>query len=157
MMAITFGLLSATAWGAADFAGGLASRRTGAFRAVLIAEFVGLAIVVPIASMAGDTVPAATSWVRAALAGALGTLGLLLLYHALATGTMSIAAPVSALMAAILPVVVGSLSEGVPGGFTLMGFAMALMAIWFVSQNDGAPRQHRRAPCGQSSRRAGQA
>jgi drug/metabolite transporter (DMT)-like permease len=70
----------------------------------------------------------------------LGTLGLLLLYHALAVGTMSIAAPVSALMATILPVVIGSISEGVPGGFTIIAFGLALLAIWFISQDGRAPR-----------------
>ena len=80
------------------------------------------------------------SLMQAALAGALGSLGLVLLYHALATGSMSIAAPVSALTAAILPVVVGSFAEGLPGGLTLIGFAFALMAVWFVSQNQDGPR-----------------
>ncbi|MFH1185957.1 MAG: DMT family transporter [Chloroflexota bacterium] len=139
MLSIAFGLLSALVWGAADFTGGIASRKTGAFRVVLFGELVGLLMLVPVALAVGDTVPNAASWIQAAVAGALGTLGLLLLYHALAIGTMSIAAPVSALMAVILPVVVGSFTEGIPGGLTLMGFALALMAVWFVSQNQEGP------------------
>jgi drug/metabolite transporter (DMT)-like permease len=140
MIAVAFGLLSALAWGAADFTGGLASRKTGAFRVVLFGGIVGMTILVPAALTVGDTIPNVLSWMQAALAGALGTLGLLMLYHALAIGTMSIAAPVSALMATILPVVIGAFSEGVPGRFTSMGFGLALMAIWLVSQNESAPR-----------------
>lgn len=140
MLSISFGLLSALIWGAADFTGGIASRKTGAFRVVLFGEIVGMLVLVPIALALGDTIPDTQSWIRAAVAGALGTLGLLLLYHALATGTMSIAAPVSALMAAILPVVIGSLSEGIPTGTILIGFAFALMAVWLVSQNQQEPR-----------------
>lgn len=140
MLAISLGLMSALTWGAADFTGGIASRKTGAFRVVLFGELVGMLALVPVALAVSEAVPESMSWIQAALAGALGTLGLLLLYHSLATGTMSIAAPVSALMAAILPVVVGSFAEGVPGGTVLMGFVFALSAVWLVSQNEEGPR-----------------
>lgn len=140
MISVGFGLLSALIWGAADFTGGIASRKTGAFRVVLFGEFVGMLVLIPVALAVGEAIPDAKSWVQAAVAGTLGTLGLLLLYHSLATGTMSVAGPVSALMAAILPVVVGSFTEGIPSGLTLMGFALALLAVWFVSQNQAGPR-----------------
>lgn len=134
LISVIFGLTSALSWGAADFTGGLATRRVGAYRAVLFGESVGLLLLLPIAFRVDEPPPDAQSWILAALAGALGTLGLLLLYHALATGTMSIAAPVSALMTAVLPVVVGSFTEGFPGPLTFLGFGLALMAIWLISQ-----------------------
>jgi drug/metabolite transporter (DMT)-like permease len=137
MSNILLGLSSALSWGAADFTGGLVSRKTGAFRAALWGETVGLLLLVPAALASGEAVPDASSWIQAGLAGALGTLGLVLLYHAMATGTMSIAAPVSALMTAILPVVAGSLSEGFPGPLAFVGFAFALLAVWLVSQSEG--------------------
>ena len=140
MLSISFGLLSALLWGAGDFAGGIASRRTGAFRVVWLAEVVGLLVLIPAALTFEKTVPDALSWMQAALAGALGTLGLVLLYHAMATGSMSIAAPVSALTAGVLPVIIGSLSEGLPTGLVMMGFAFALMAVWLVSQDREGPR-----------------
>ena len=43
-MTIMFGLLSAIVWGGGDFAGGLASRRVGAWRAVFYAEIIGLGL-----------------------------------------------------------------------------------------------------------------
>ncbi len=140
MLSIAFGLLSAIVWGAGDFTGGIASRKTGAFRVVFFGEMVGILVLVIAALGIEKTLPNSISLMKAALAGALGSLGLVLLYHALAIGSMSIAAPVSALTAAILPVVVGSLTEGLPGGLTLMGFAFALMAVWFVSQDRDGPR-----------------
>jgi drug/metabolite transporter (DMT)-like permease len=140
MLSIFYGLMSALVWGAGDFAGGVASRKTGAFRVVLFGEVVGLLVLLPVALAFEKTLPDGVSIMQAALAGALGTLGLLLLYHALATGSMSIAAPVSALMAGLLPVIIGSLSEGIPGGLILMGFAFALMAVWLVSQDKEGPR-----------------
>jgi drug/metabolite transporter (DMT)-like permease len=140
MLSVFYGLMSALVWGAADFTGGMASRRAGAFRVVLFGEAIGTILLLPIAIAFGGNMLGSLKWMQAALAGALGSLGLLLLYHSLATGTMSIAAPVSALMAAILPVVVGSLTEGIPGGLTITGFAFALLAVWFVSQNSAEPR-----------------
>jgi drug/metabolite transporter (DMT)-like permease len=135
VVSVLFGLSSALAWGAADFAGGLASRKTGAYRAVFFGEAVGFSAFLPVAAGIGGPMPDARSLILAALAGSLGILGLLLLYHSLATGKMSVAAPVSALMAAILPVVVGSFSEGFPGALTFLGFGLALAAVWLVSQS----------------------
>jgi uncharacterized membrane protein len=139
-MSIVLGLISAVVWGAGDFTGGIASRKTGAFRVVFFGEIVGILILVIVALGSQESMPNSVAILKAALAGALGSLGLVLLYHALSTGSMSIAAPVSALAAGVLPVVVGSFTEGLPGGLTLMGFAFALMAIWFVSQNPEGPR-----------------
>jgi uncharacterized membrane protein len=62
---------------------------------------------------------------------------LLLLYRALAEGRMSIAAPVSALLAASLPVVVGIFMDGNPGVWVLFGFVLALAAVWLVSGGEG--------------------
>ena len=140
MLSVFYGLMSALAWGAGDFAGGVASRKTGAFRVVLFSEIVGLLVLAPAALIVGEALPDTMSWIQAALAGGLGCLGLLLLYHAMTTGMLSIAAPVSALTAAILPVVIGAFTEGIPGGPVIMGFAFALMAVWLVSQNQEGPR-----------------
>jgi drug/metabolite transporter (DMT)-like permease len=60
-----------------------------------------------------------------------------LLYSALASGQMSIAAPVSALVAATLPVLVGGFSEGLPDWGTLIGFGLALTAVWLISGGIG--------------------
>ena len=71
------------------------------------------------------------------LAGALGTIGLILLYHSMTLGLMSIATPVSALLAASLPVLVGIFKEGVPQILTVIGFGFALFAVWMISQGEG--------------------
>ena len=135
MIAITFGLISAIAWGAADFTGGLASRRTGAFQAVFYGEVVGLALILVVAFAAAQPIPALSVWVLAMVSGAVGTSGLLLLYHSMTKGLMSIATPVSALLAALIPVLVGSILENPPGVLVLLGFVFALGAIWLISQS----------------------
>lgn len=143
MLSILFGLSSALAWGAADFCGGLASRKARAYQAVLLGEAVGLAALLATAFLSGEAPIGWFEWLLCTLAGSLGVLGLLLLFKSMTKGQMSVAAPVSALMAAILPVIVGTLTEGFPGWLALAGFALALAAIWFISQPDGGPKSMR--------------
>jgi len=66
----------------------------------------------------------------------IGLSGLLLLYRALADGQMSVAAPVSALFAALIPVIFGFFSLGAPSLATLTGFGLAFLAVWLISQTD---------------------
>jgi drug/metabolite transporter (DMT)-like permease len=137
MLSVLYGLLAAISWGGGDFAGGLAARRTGPWRAVLYGEAIGLAILFVALYFNPEPLPDARVWFYAIVAGGLGTVGLLSLYAAMAQGKMSIAAPVSALLAAALPVAVGFFTEGLVDLLTFLGFAAALGAVWFVSQADG--------------------
>jgi drug/metabolite transporter (DMT)-like permease len=137
LLSILFSLGAALAWGAADFTGGLASRRTGAYRAVLYGEFFGLVFIVAAAFVIHQPLPGSSVLVLATAAGAIGTTGLLTLFRSVIHGKMSIAMPVSALLAAALPVLVGSLTEGFPGAITFLGFILALSAIWLISQEAG--------------------
>ncbi len=136
MLPILFGLAAALFWGAGDFSGGLASRKTGAYRTVLYGEAIGLILLSLFSFTAPQPLPDLTSWMYAILAGTLGTAGILLLYTAMIEGKMSIAAPVSALLAATVPVVVGIFTQGAPGLLTFLGFGFALSAVWLISQNE---------------------
>jgi uncharacterized membrane protein len=138
LLSILFGLSAALGWGAGDFTGGLASRKTGAYRAVFYSEVIGIVILFFIVGIAGEPVPSLNVWLISTIAGAVGTFGLLLLYQAMTTGLMSVAAPVSALLAAILPVLVGIFKEGSPKIPTILGFGFALFAIWMISQSAGS-------------------
>lgn len=140
MTPILFGLGSALSWGAADFSGGIASRKTGAYHTVLYAEVVGLILLLFPLLFVSPTLP---SWKALALglaAGMAGTSGLLLLYHSMTRGLMSIAASVSAVWAAILPVGVGMILEGLPHWPTFVGFGLALLAIGLISRGEGEVR-----------------
>jgi len=138
LLSILYGIASAVSWGAGDFAGGLSSRKVGAYRAVFYADFFGMFLLLAAYLIYPETLPAArVIWVSAT-GGMLGTTGLLILYYSLTKGLMSIAAPVSALFAAVLPVIVGSLTEGLPGPFQLLGFVLALGAVWLISQGNGS-------------------
>jgi len=135
LLSILLGLTSAITWGAGDFTGGLAARKTGAYRAVFYGEVFGLLLLFIVVIATPQPMPDVKSILLSIVAGALGTVGLMLLYSAMAQGKMSIAAPVSALLAAALPVIVGMITDGFPGYLTLLGFGFALAAIWLVSQS----------------------
>ncbi len=137
MLAVLLGLVSAGAWGAADFTGGLASRRTGAYQTVLYGEAVGLPIIFIVTLIMREPLPVPSIWMPAMLGGILGSSGLLLLYHAMTKGLMSIATPVSALLAALIPVIIGSFIEQPAGPFAILGFVLALASVWLISQSEG--------------------
>lgn len=136
MLSILFGFLSALSWGAGDFAGGLSSRKLGAYRAVLYADFFGLLLIVIALAIFRESIPSFPVIVNSIIGGVLGSVGLLVLYYSLSQGQMSIAAPVSALFAAVLPVVVGAITEGLPKFMQLIGFGIALVSIWLISRGD---------------------
>lgn len=137
MLSILFGLFSALSWGAGDFTGGIAARKIGAYRAVFYGEVIGIIVLFFAIMIFGESIPNSRVWIFALIAGALGSLGLIFLYHSMTLGLMSIAAPVSALLAAVLPVIVGIFREGLPEWTTLIGFGFALFAVWMISQGEG--------------------
>jgi len=136
MLSILFGLLSALTWGGGDFIGGLASRSEKAVRVVTLAEIAGLVLLVVLKLFIPEPMPPIQVWLVSGLASLLGTAGIIMLWVALSRGQMSIAAPVSALMAAIIPVIVSSFTEGFPGPLTAVGFVFALVSIWLISQDE---------------------
>lgn len=134
LLPILYGLGAATAWGAADFAGGLASRRSGnALAVVFHAEWIGMTGIFVVAILSGEPLMSLSGWSFALLAGMAGTVGLVILYKAMAEGQMGVAASLSALISACLPVFFGSIIEGFPGWGTMFGLVLALAAVWVIS------------------------
>jgi len=136
LSSIIYGLSAALGWGAGDFTGGLAARKTGAYRSVFYASITGALLISAVVLFIGEPFPATRSILLSLIAGMAGGTGLLLLYHSMTVGLMSIAAPVSALLAAALPVVVSMFTEGLPSSTTFLGFGFALFAVWMTSQSD---------------------
>ena len=134
MLSIIYGIASAATWGAADFIGGLASKRTSPYRILFLGELSGVIPFIVFAIVTDETVPPFADMLWAALASLLGLGGLVLLYRALADGQMTIAAPVSAVFAALIPVLFSFFTEGLPPTTTQIGFALAFIAVWLISQ-----------------------
>jgi drug/metabolite transporter (DMT)-like permease len=127
-------LSAAAAWGSGDFAGGLAARRVGPFRTVLISYSVGLLALVITALARSEQLPPPADLRWGALAGFFGMAGLGFLLRGFTAGRMGIVAPVSAVLATAIPVVFAALTEGLPGELQLLGFGLALVSIWLLSR-----------------------
>jgi len=128
MLAIAFGLGSSLCWGLADFLGGLQSRRQAVAAVLLVSEVVGLLPVAIYVALAGAAAPAWVHLWPAAAGGVAGVVALGAFYRALAIGTMSIVAPISA-TGAIVPLVVGIAEGDRPGALRLAGIAAALFGV----------------------------
>jgi drug/metabolite transporter (DMT)-like permease len=135
---VLLGLGSAASWGAGDFSGGLAARRSPLLGVLLVGQLTGAALMALLALLVQEGAPSAASIGWAMTAGALGAVGLAALYRGLAVGRMAVVAPISAVLSAALPVTWGALSEGAPTATRLAGFALALLGIWLIaSARDG--------------------
>ncbi len=138
-MAIVLGLLVSIGYGSADFVGGLAARRNDVLGIVIRAQLVG-AVAVPVLALAvGRSSPSAVDLLHGAGAGLAGLVGLTFLFQGLASGTMGVVAPVTGVGTATVPVVVGLLGGERPSGLTLLGVAVALVAIVLVALEPSAP------------------
>ncbi|MCW5851036.1 MAG: DMT family transporter [Anaerolineae bacterium] len=118
----------------ADFCGGLASRRVHVFLVNATAQWVGLLGLVALAVGRGEAWPSATTLAWAVGAGFGGAVGITLLYRALAVGQMGIAAPVTAVLSAGVPVLVAAVVQGLPNPAQVLGFGLALVGVWFIAQ-----------------------
>lgn len=131
---VVLGLASAIAWGAGDFGGGWASRRGPVLGISLIVQVVGLVLYIVIGTAIREPIPQPSSIAIATAAGVAVTIGIVGLYHGLAVGRMGVVAPVTGLLAAVLPVVAGILRDGPPATPVLAGIVLALVAVVLVSR-----------------------
>lgn len=135
-MAVVLALASAVVYGASDFLGGLASRRTSVFGVVALSQVVGLAALLALLPWLGGPVDGADlAW--GAASGLAGAAGLVIFFRTLARGVMSVIAPVTAVTAAAVPVLVGLASGEEIGTWTAAGIALALVAVVLVSAEAG--------------------
>jgi drug/metabolite transporter (DMT)-like permease len=138
-VAIVFSVLCAVVYGASDFCGGLASRRTATLGVVFASQGVGFVLLLALMPWFGGT-PLDGDWLWGAACGVAGAGALLLLYRGLAIGTMGIVSPVAALLAALVPIAYGVALRGErPSWLTIAGIAVALVAVVCVSVSPGAP------------------
>jgi drug/metabolite transporter (DMT)-like permease len=133
---VLLALGSAILYGLSDFVGGLLSRRTSVWPVAFVVQVSGTSSLVLIAlAFGGDPDGTALAW--GALSGLGSGLGTVFLYRGLATGRMSVVAPLSAVGAAVLPVLVGLLTGERPSALAWLGIGCAFPAIWLVAAGEG--------------------
>jgi drug/metabolite transporter (DMT)-like permease len=125
-------------WGAADFTGGFASRRANAFVFTAFSHVCAFVLMTAIALAQHGAFPDRASILWALAAGAVGGFSLAIFYGALAAGQMGLIAPISALIGAAIPTLWDIGIEGVPKGWTIAGFALAILAIWLITRPEAS-------------------
>ncbi len=130
---IFFGLAASLSWGAGDFSGGVATRRANVFSVVVTAHATGLVLLIALALVWSEPFPSATDLVWGCTAGLSGAIGLAAFYRALAVGRMGINAPITAILAAAVPVLFSAFFEGLPTPLQFVGFLLALIAVGLIS------------------------
>lgn len=142
---VAYGLASAAAWGAGDFGGGLATRRSSARGVILFSQLIGVGLLFLLMGFMPQPAPLPRDLIFGVLAGICGSLGLVGLYTALSRGRMGVVAPVAAVVTAVIPLITGFFLEGSPPLQKMGGFLLAMLAVWFLSRSSAqltvAPRE----------------
>ena len=137
-MAYLLALSAAALYGIADFLGGLAARRANTLAVVVTSQGCGLTLLLLSLPLLPEATPAARDLVWGGAAGLIGGVGLALLYRALAVGRMAVVAPTTAVCAVLIAVAAGVLRGERLGSLTMLGVALAIVAIVLVSQQRAA-------------------
>lgn len=132
MLAIGLGLLAAASYGAADFFGGLASRKANPIRVTGIALFIGLLFLLIVSIFLQPEFSNQTI-LFGVLAGICSGLALTMFYAALALGPISIVSPLTAVAGAVLPVIVDVWLGQSLGTFTVLAIIIIVAAAGLVS------------------------
>ncbi len=133
-MAVLLALAAAVFYGVADFTGGVASRKTPAIAVVVLSQIAGIAALAALWAAAPgrfyrDDV------IYGVGAGLSGGIAIAALYAALAVGRMGVVSPITAVVGATIPVVVGLTRGERPDALAIAGVAFAFVAVGLVSAN----------------------
>ena len=101
---------------------------------MLVSQATGALLCLVLALLLNETFPTGSDLIVCAVAGALGAFGITMLYRGLAIGRMGIVAPVTGVLAAVIPVVAGFVTEGIPQPLVLVGILLAVVAVVLVSR-----------------------
>lgn len=135
-MTVVLALAAAVLYGVSDFVGGVASRRWSVWPIGVLAcvgAFAGSVLIA--VARPGDPSTQDLAW--GALAGLGSGSGTAFLYRGLALGRMGVVAPLSAVGAVVVPLMVGLLTGERPDLLAWAGIVVALPGIWLVSREEG--------------------
>jgi drug/metabolite transporter (DMT)-like permease len=134
LTALLLAVFGAGLYGAADFLGGLASRRDQWLPVTTYVELIGLLPLAGVAWLLSHGTPTLVSLEWGAAAGLIGGIGIALLYRGLALGQMSVVAPITGVCATVIPVVAGIAFGEHPPVRAIVGIVVAVLAVLLVSQ-----------------------
>lgn len=139
MIAIALALGSSVAYGLTDFLGGLAARRITVLLLGSITQPLGLVMLLLVLPFTNGVLSQeAVVW--GVVSGIGGVAAYIFLFRSLALGPMSVASPLSALVAVVLPVAAGILFGERLGLLAWLGIGLGVISVILVSQvHEDAP------------------
>jgi uncharacterized membrane protein len=139
MVPVLLSLAASSCWGVADFIGGLQSKRVPVAVVLCVVQGAGLVVVLAIIAITGEPFPGTRAAILSVVAGIGGIIALGCFYRALAIGTMSIVAPISA-TGVTIPVVVGVATGDELSTVVAVGLAVTVLGVVLASreQHDDA-------------------
>src|SRR6185369_1872219 len=124
VLSIALAALTAVVWGGADYSGGRATQGRSALGVTVGSQVLGFpALLLCLPFLPGAPHGSDLAW--GAGAGLAGFLGIVLLYRSLSTGAMAVAAPITAVTGALVPVLFGLITEELPSTVALVGVVCA--------------------------------
>lgn len=139
-MGVLLGLLAALGYGVSDYFGGIGSRRAGVVAVAGTAQPMAFAAaVVAVLLRPGHDVSAGVLW-WAVLAGIGNVVGTVALYRGLSLGAMSVVAPLSAVVAVMVPVLGGLVRGDRLAPLAWTGVVIAVVAILAVTYQPSGVR-----------------
>jgi drug/metabolite transporter (DMT)-like permease len=136
MSAIVLALAASLAWGASDFLAGVKTRELAVVWVLMVSQVTGLVLVTVAAIASGNPLPGGDAVLWAAGAGVAELIGFAAFYRAMAIGTMSVVAPLSA-TAALVPIAVGLAAGDAPTIVQAGGMLLALAGAALASSERG--------------------
>lgn len=131
-MSAALALVGAVVFGVGDFLGGVAARRMRLLAVLVIAQGIGLAGMALVAVLTGGS-PTGEDLGLGALGGLAGLAGVALLYRGLASGAMALVAPITGVVAVIVPVIAGVVAGERPAPLQFAGIGIAVLAVLLLS------------------------
>jgi len=132
MLAIALALGASICWGSGDFLGGLTTRRASLWAVIVGSQAVGLVGATLVIVLAGHGWPGLHAVWPVLLGGLASVVAISCFYKALAIGSMSIVAPISATNA-LIPFLVGLATGERPSAAQLAGVALAAAGVLLVA------------------------
>ena len=141
-MTVVLSLAAALLYGVGDFAGGFGSRRLGASTLLLWSYPVGAVLMTALLFVFPGRLDARVVLLGIG-GGAAGLLGVLVMYHLMTLAPINVISPVTAVLAAIVPVFFGFAVGERPATAAWFGIALGLVAVVLVSRSTPTEKQAR--------------
>lgn len=131
-MVIIWALSAALIYGVADYFGGRATKISKSAAVTFLGQSTAL-VLLALLIIFGDTpVMSGNDWLWSGFAGAGGAIALIAFYQAMSLGSMTVVAPISAIVGMCSPVVVGLLQGERPAPIAYLGMLLAVVAVALV-------------------------